>query len=351
MKQRSLLVLLAFVMVLNFAACKKENTPASEPTAATGGSVQTEAPTENASVEGTTPSVSITAEKKTETADSSTRTGAADAEASAGETPSAVQTPEKKTEEVPAVKEIRLNAQWTYADYSVIHTDAAKLYRTTAKVPKGKVICINAGHGCKGGSAQFTLCHPDGSPKVTGGSTKAGAVKATSINEGTVLNDGTPEADATLALALQVKETLLANGYDVLLVRETKDAQLDNIARTVIANNNADCHISLHYDSSQNDKGLFFIGVPDIASYRNMEPVKSHFQEHTALGEALVEGERAAGVKIYSNGRMNIDLTQTSYSTVPSVDLEVGDRASASITAVIAGRMTICTTDIPCLNI
>ena len=53
-----------------------------------------------------------------------------------------------------------------------------------------------------------------------------------------------------------------------------------------------------------------------------------HFEAHAALGEALLAGERAAGVKIYRSGRMDIDLTQTSYSTVPSVDLEVGDRAS-----------------------
>ena len=31
---------------------------------------------------------------------------------------------------------------------------------------------------------------------------------------------------------------------------------------------------------------------------------------------------------MYGSGRMGIDLTQTSYSTIPSVDLEVGDKAS-----------------------
>ena len=37
---------------------------------------------------------------------------------------------------------------------------------------------------------------------------------------------------------------------------------------------------------------------------------------------------RSAGVKIYGSGSMAIDLTQTSYSTIPSVDLEVGDKRS-----------------------
>ena len=33
-------------------------------------------------------------------------------------------------------------------------------------------------------------------------------------------------------------------------------------------------------------------------------------------------------MKIFSSGKMAMDLTQTSYSTVPSVDIELGDKAS-----------------------
>ena len=70
------------------------------------------------------------------------------------------------------------------------------------------------------------------------------------------------------------------------------------------------------------------MSVPNVASYRNMEPVKSHWEQHNALGESLVAGLRQAGVKIFSGGAMEMDLTQTSYSTVPSVDIELGDKAS-----------------------
>ena len=236
---------------------------------------------------------------------------------------------EPTTQAKPEVQEISFDETWKYAEFSVIHTASVRLYRTQALPAKGKVVCVNAGHGCKGGSSQYTLCHPDGSPKVTGGSTSKGSVKATSINEGTVLKDGTTEAAANLELALTIRDLLLSNGYDVLMIRESEDAQLDNIARTVIANNNADCHIALHYDSSETDKGFFYISVPDVASYRKMEPVKSHFEAHTKLGESILKGVREAGVKIYAAGSMAIDLTQTSYSTIPSVDLEVGDRASS----------------------
>lgn len=216
---------------------------------------------------------------------------------------------------------------WVYADYSKLHSDNVTLYRSNEN-RKNIVIAINAGHGTKGGSSVFTLCHPDGSPKVTGGSTAEGATEAPANSEGTTFLDGTPEAYETLQLALVVKEVLLQSGYDVLMLRESDDAQIDNVARTVYANNLADCHISIHYDSTDSDKGFFYISVPDIDSYRNMEPVASHWQEHNALGDALLSGMKSVGVKVFSNGSMAIDLTQTSYSTIPSVDIEVGDRAS-----------------------
>lgn len=187
---------------------------------------------------------------------------------------------------------------------------------------------MNAGHGTSGGGSVKTKCHPDGTPKVTGGTTGAGATEAIAVSSGMTFSDGTPEAKVTLAMAKVFKEKLLAEGYDVLMIRESDDVQLDNIARTVIANNRADCHIALHWDSTTSDKGAFYMSVPNVASYRAMEPVASNWQKHNALGESLVTGLRGAGVKIFSGGSMEMDLTQTSYSTVPSIDIELGDKAS-----------------------
>lgn len=223
---------------------------------------------------------------------------------------------------------IAWNSKWEFAGYSKIHTDAATLYFSTASKLKQKTVCVNAGHGTKGGESVKTYCHPDKSAKVTGGSTAQGAVKATSINGGTTLSDGTSEAKATLKLAMVVKKKLLKAGYNVLMVRESEDSQIDNIGRTVYANNNADYHIALHYDSSSANKGAFYISVPNNKSYRNMYPVSKNWKKHNKLGQNLIWGMKNAGVKIYGNGAMAIDLTQTSYSTIASVDLEVGDKRS-----------------------
>lgn len=240
-----------------------------------------------------------------------------------------LQTAEEENAEKQTESEvISWNSDWKYAENSEIHTGSAVLYYMASSQPRGKTICINAGHGTSGGSEVYTLCHPDGSPKVTGGSTAKGQTKATAVSEGTTMKDGTPEAAVTLELALIIKERLLEEGYNVLMIREDSDVQLDNIARTVMANQYADCHIALHYDSTESDKGVFYIGVPEVDAYRSMEPVASHWQDHERLGKALIAGMKQQGVKIFRDGSMDIDLTQTSYSTIPSVDLEVGDRAS-----------------------
>ena len=228
-----------------------------------------------------------------------------------------------------------LDSGWKYAAFAKITSGSAVLYKSDRADRKNITVCVNAGHGTKGGSAVKPQCHPDGSPKVTGGTTGAGAVTAAAVSGGMTFSDGTPESRVTLSMARILKEKLLAKGYDVLMIRESDDVQLDNIARTVIANNASDCHIALHWDSTATDKGAFYMSVPDNASYRGMEPVKSHWQQHQALGESLVAGLKAQGVKIFSGGAMAMDLTQTSYSTIPSVDIELGDKASDHSEAVL----------------
>ena len=223
---------------------------------------------------------------------------------------------------------IEWDDEWEYASFSEIHEDGVYLYYSNAEFRKNLVVAVNAGHGTIGGDLVKTLCHPDGSRKVTGGSTAEGEVYATANSLGTTFLDGTEEAVATLSLAEILKSKLLENGYDVLMIRETDDCQIDNIARSIYANENADCHVSLHYDSTVNDKGFFYISVPNNDVYRSMEPVASYWREHNKLGEAILSGIKLEGVKVFGSGSMEIDLTQTSYSTIPSVDVEVGDRAS-----------------------
>ncbi len=230
-----------------------------------------------------------------------------------------------------SMTQIAFDPSWQYGDCAKITSGIATFYKNKSKDAKEKTVCINAGHGTEGGTAVKVPCHPDGSPNIVSGSTTAGSTETTAVSAGMTFLDGTPEPVGTLKAAMATKNVLLNNGYSVLMIRETDDVQLDNIARTLIANNKADCHIAIHYDegtSTTRDVGAFFCSIPDNEDYKNMEPVKTWWQEHMKLGDACIEGLVNAGLTKKGNGRLDMDLTQTSFSTVPSIDLEVGNQVS-----------------------
>lgn len=220
---------------------------------------------------------------------------------------------------------VTLNPEWKYADYSAIHDGNAVMYVAPAN-RKNIIIGVNAGHGTKGGASVKTWCHPDKTEKLTGGSTKAGATKATAVSGGMTFNDGTAEAAVTLKEARILRDLLLKEGYDVLMIRDGDDVQLDNVARTVICNNAADCHIAIHWDSDglSYNKGCFYMSVPD--GLKTKTPVDVTWEKSERLGECCIAGLREQGLKIFSSGSMDMDLTQTSYSSVPSIDIELGNQ-------------------------
>ena len=228
--------------------------------------------------------------------------------------------------------EIALNSSWKYANFSKINSGKAILYKTTASNKKGKVITVNAGHGTRGGESVKTQSHPDGTGKVTGGTNAAGAVTSMAVSSGMDFTNGQSEASVNLKVALKLRDKLLAKGYDVVMIRETADVQLDNIARTVIANNTSDAHIAIHYDGdgASSDKGVFYMKVPNVDSYKKMEPVSRMWQQHDRLGDNLVAGLKEKGLKVFGRGSLEMDLTQTSYSTIPSIDIELGNSTTAT---------------------
>ena len=226
---------------------------------------------------------------------------------------------------------IYLDMTAKYATYSVINDGFAVLYKANPQSEnyKDKVVAVNAGHGTKNGTAFKTFSHPDFTPKVSSGTNKKGDVLSTAVSAGMTFNNGMTEANANLAVAAFLKEELLADGYSVLMIRENDDCRLDNIARTVIANENADIHIAIHFDSTDSDKGIFYIVPYNEESYLDMEPVKSNAYRIIKLGNCLIEAFREKGEKIWKDkGTLQGDLTQISYSLNASVDIELGDRAT-----------------------
>ena len=226
-------------------------------------------------------------------------------------------------------EEVRYDVFAPYATYSVIWDGTAKLYKLDKNDPKynGKIVTVNAGHGTKNGSKFKTFSHPDFTPKVSGGTTAEGSILSTAVSDGTTLNSGMSEATANLKVAMALKNRLLSNGYSVLMIREDNDCRFDNVARTVIANENSDAHIAIHFDSTNTGEGIYFITPYNHADYLNMEPLKSNANNIRELGKCLIEAFRELGEKIWKDkGTLQGDLTQISYSTIPSVDIELGDK-------------------------
>lgn len=227
--------------------------------------------------------------------------------------------------EIPENKEIFMDEEWEYADYTVIHNEPAILYYAKTN-RKNIIIGVDAGHGTTGASGKKIYCHPDKSLKTTGGSTAAGSLQANAQSGGMTFKDGVGEGTRTLEVSKALCDKLLENGYDVLMLRDKEKIELDLLARTLIANHYADCHVSLHFDGDSLDynKGAFYISVPD--GIKNMPPVDQIWQEDDRLGKSIVDGLSEEDIKIYGDGKMGIDLMQTSYSTIPSVDIELGNQ-------------------------
>lgn len=59
-----------------------------------------------------------------------------------------------------------------------------------------------------------------------------------------------------------------------------------------------------------------------------MVPVRDNWQKHELLGQYIIDSLKNQKIKIYNGGKYAMDLIQTSYSTIPSIDLEVGDKAT-----------------------
>ena len=162
--------------------------------------------------------------------------------------------------------------------------------------------------------------------KLTGGTTEAGAIESTAVSQGMEFCYGMSEAEMNLRLAIVVRKKLLEHGFDVLMIRNWPDVQLDNVARTVIANNTADIHIALHFDSDglSYDKGVFYCGMPSQLQY--LPHIADNYMESERLGISIVNAFEKDGNILFKKGRLELDLTTTSYATIPTAVVELGNQ-------------------------
>ena len=175
-----------------------------------------------------------------------------------------------------------------------------------------RIIVIDAGHQTKGSSAP----EPNGPGAVI---TKA---EVTWGAKG--VYTGQAEYDLNLKVALLLRDELIKRGYSVVMVRETNNVQISNMARAQIANKyQADAYIRIHANSWTDET---MNGAMTICqSAQNPYPdCAAHYEQSSLLSRCVLDEFCAQTGITKLNTREMDNMTGTNWSQVPTTIVEMG---------------------------
>lgn len=178
-------------------------------------------------------------------------------------------------------------------------------------VPRaGKVVVIDPGHQADG--------NPATEPVGPGSSDYKAKVSSGTSGVAT----GTPESELVLAVALKLRDALLAHGIEVVMTRTTEDVALSNIERAQIANSaGADLFVRIHADGSD-DAATSGIHVLYPASIKGWTDDIAAASKEAA---ALAQRELIAATGAVDRGLdARSDMTGFNWSDVPVILPEIG---------------------------
>lgn len=172
------------------------------------------------------------------------------------------------------------------------------------------VIVIDAGHQGKGNS-ELELIGPGASkskPKVASG-TRGVSTK-------------TPEYELTLTVAKKLRDALILQGYEVIMVRETHDVNISNKERAEIANQaGAAAFIRIHANGSDDSS---VNGVLTACQTAQSPYCAEYYSESRKLSDYVVNNmAKITGAK--NRGVWETDaMSGTNWCKVPSTIVEMG---------------------------
>lgn len=171
------------------------------------------------------------------------------------------------------------------------------------------VICIDPGHQLKGDNRGEPIAPNSGIKKARVSSGTSGV--ATKKNE----------YEVNLKASLILKELLLAEGYEVVMTRETNEVNISNAERAEIANNaKANMTIRVHCDSV-NDSGK--TGATLLVPSKDSKYTKEIYKDSFEFAKTMKEELQKSGVKV-NNICERGDITGFNWSRVPVVIFEMG---------------------------
>lgn len=176
---------------------------------------------------------------------------------------------------------------------------------------KGKVICIDAGHGNPNHSVRYEKIAP------------ASEILKPATAYGTVgISTKIPEYKLTMAVCLKIRDKMKLLGAEVIMTRESNETDLGNIDRAEVANkNSADISLRIHADGSE-DSSVTGISVlyPGNKYIADEELIKKSKLAANFVLTGLVENTNGRSRGIVERN----DLTGFNWSKVPVILVEMG---------------------------
>ncbi len=192
----------------------------------------------------------------------------------------------------------------------------------TAGGAQGKVVVIDPGHQVRANSGQ---------EPVGPGSSETKA-KVSSGTAGTVT--GISESELVLTIGLKLRDSLEANGIEVVMTRTSQNVDISNIERAQIANNaGADLFVRIHADGSDNaaTAGIHVLYPASIKGWTDDIAGASKQAASLAQRELIAAtGAKDRGIDARD------DMTGFNWSDVPVILPEIGFMSNAAEDRLLA---------------
>jgi N-acetylmuramoyl-L-alanine amidase len=201
-------------------------------------------------------------------------------------------------------------------------TTSAPSTASTIARSAGLVVVIDPGHQARGDSSTEPVGPGSGEKKAKVSSGTAGVAT------------GTPESELVLAVALKLRDALLAHGIEVVMTRTTQDVNISNVERAQIANEaRADLFVRIHADGSESSSttGIHVLYPSSIKGWTDDIAATSK----KAAGLAQQELVAATGAKDLGLDARG-DMTGFNWSDVPVILPEIGFMTNAAEDKLLA---------------